>query len=214
MSNIQEGKVGGQVILQKPQPQLPKNDPASSRPDQAELFPGGSGWMRFDATTQPSPFDFSAPDWMFPQVTCPMPPNVQAKPPSDDEKKEFLIKRVFHVEEWLAAMGCKRTIQEGYLGLSFDAKARSVSRIGNPCPVRLSKKQAGLFSVLLHVGPSGIPPEMQPNAYPGTDEARRTAVTALRNKLEALGVTINWRSWALVDGPKREMKKRKKSKRL
>ena len=200
--------------MHKRQHQLPKNDPAPSPPGQAELFPGGSEWMRFDATTQPSPFDFGVPDWMFPQLPCPMPPEVQAKPPSDDEKKEFLIKRVFHVEEWLAGMGCERTAKERCLGLSFDAKARSVSRTGYPCPVRLSKKLSGLFSVLFHVGPTGIPPEARSNAYPGTDEARRTAIATLRNSLEPLGITITRRSWALVDGPRREVKKRNKSNRL
>lgn len=162
------------------------------------LFPGGSDWMQFDPTIRPSPFDFDVPDWMFPPIPCPV-LSKEKNPHPIRDKKVFLVKRAFHLEEWLAAQGYQRHTRIGYLDLTFDVKAATVSRVGHPFLVRLGEKLAGLFTALFHAGPTGLEDYMLADVYPGTLEARRRAKTELRHKLACLGVTIAKGGWTLEE---------------
>lgn len=179
--------------------------PTKAQGEQRTLFPGGSEWMQEEETIpEPSPFDFDVPEWMCPCTPCPMPPETQSPPIPVAEMKKFLITRAFHLEEWLAGMGYERKVSPRCLGLSFDSKSRTVRREGYPFFVRLGGKAAGLFSALLHAGPTGIKDDMLRNAYPGTDAARRKAVDEMRKKLEPLDVTVSDRHWALIERRKEQ----------
>jgi hypothetical protein len=152
--------------------------------------------MQIDLAVQPSLFDFDIPDWMFPPIPCPAFSNEETSP-TIQEQKLFLVKRVFRVEEWLAAKGYNRSPKTGYLGLSFDVKAGTVRREGFPFLVRLGKKLARLFIGLLSAGPSGLEDYMLDEAYPSTPVARRQAKKELQKKLSHLGITVAKKRWVL-----------------
>jgi hypothetical protein len=173
----------------------PRGGPPKSRA--ADLFPNGSDWLRADPNVGPCAFDFDVPEAMFPP--CPNFPDGSALSPRQ-EQKLFLLVRTLNMEEWLAGMGYQRPTRVGYLGLSYDAKARSVSRAGYKVAVHLGQKVAKLFSALLHVGSDGLEDFMLANVYPGTLEARRTAKKELRAQLAALNVTVERGKWRLAEG--------------